>query len=141
MSLRDTILVATTNSGKLHEVAQLLGGQPVRLVTPAELDLQLTVEETGATYAENAHRREVAARRRAQDARDAVRHRHLDLQAQDKTPKSDRPQFAVVGEGSRTAQDNYRLNYQRIFGVPPRRPNLPLKAHGSPAKNGNSSTS
>jgi hypothetical protein len=70
-----------------------------------------------ATYAEHAHRREVAARRRAQDARDAERHRQFDLQAQDKTAKFERPSFSVVGEGSRSAYDNYTRNYERIFGV------------------------
>lgn len=68
-----------------------------------------------ATYAENAHRREVAQRRRAQDARDAARHRAFDRQAQDTTAKFERPHFAVVGEGSHSAQENYRMNYERIF--------------------------
>jgi hypothetical protein len=67
------------------------------------------------TYAENAHKREIASRRRVQDARDAVQHRAFDLQAQDKTPKSARPHWAVVGEGSRTANENYLKNYARIF--------------------------
>ena len=68
------------------------------------------------TYAENARQREILRRRRAQDARDAEVHRMFDLQAQDRTPKSDRPHFAVVGEGTRSAQDSYRANYERIFG-------------------------
>lgn len=74
------------------------------------------------TYSENANQREIASRRRTQDARDAVLHRQFDLQAQDKTPKSDRPHFAVVGEGSLAAQERYRVNYQRIFGLPSPRP-------------------
>lgn len=61
-----------------------------------------------------AHRREVAARRRAQDARDAARHRAFDLAAQDLHHKHDRPSFAVVGEGSRAAQDNYTRGYTAI---------------------------
>ena len=78
-----------------------------------------------ATYAENAHKREIAQRRQVQDARDAVRHREFDLQAQDKTPKSDRPHFAVVGEGSKSANDKYRIGYERIF---------PLAATASPPR-------
>lgn len=74
-----------------------------------------------ATYAENARKREIASRRRTQDARDAVLHRQFDLQAQDITPKSDRPHFAVVGEGSRAAQENFRLGWERIFSVGARR--------------------
>ena len=77
------------------------------------------------TYAENAHRREIQARRRAQDARDRVQHAQFDLQAQDKTPKSARPHFAVVGEGSAASQDAYRRNYDRIFRLPSRRSGLP----------------
>lgn len=68
------------------------------------------------TYAEYAHRNEVAVRRRAQDARDAARHRQFDLSAQDTHMKYERAHFAVVGEGSRSAQDNYRAGWDRIFG-------------------------
>ena len=66
------------------------------------------------TYAQYAHQRELAQRRRAQDARDAALHRQFDLQAQDNTMKYERPVFSVVGEGSRTANDNFRSNYDRI---------------------------
>lgn len=74
------------------------------------------------TYAENKKRRDIAAQRQAQDARDAVLHRQFDLQAQDQHHKHDRPSFSVVGEGSRAAQERYRVNYQRIFGLPSPRP-------------------
>lgn len=67
------------------------------------------------TYAENAHRREIASRRRAADARDAEVHRAFDLMAQDTTAKFERPRFAVVGEGSRSAGEAYRRNYDLIF--------------------------
>ena len=69
------------------------------------------------TYAENAHRREVLARRKAQDARDRVRHAEFDLQAQDKTANFERPSFIVTGEGSHSAQEAYRQNYDAIFGA------------------------
>lgn len=78
------------------------------------------------TYAENAHRREVLARRRGADARDAEIHRAFDLMAQDRTPKSARPVFSVVGEGSRTANENYLRGYQRIWpSLPSRRSHPP----------------
>jgi hypothetical protein len=54
--------------------------------------------------------------RAAQDRLLVARHAAFDLQAKDITPKSDRPHFAVVGEGSRTAQDNYRAGWERTFG-------------------------
>ena len=68
------------------------------------------------TYAENAHRREIRERRVKQDRRDAARHAAFDLQAQDRTPKSARHHFAVVGEGSRSSQEAYRMGWNRTFG-------------------------
>lgn len=66
------------------------------------------------TYAEHAHRREIAARRKRQDARDAARHAAFDLSAQDVHMKYERPHFAVVGEGSASANENYRRHYTAI---------------------------
>jgi hypothetical protein len=63
------------------------------------------------------HKREVAARRAVQDARDAARHREFSLSAQDRHHKYERAHFAVVGEGSRTAQDNFRAGWDRVFGA------------------------
>lgn len=48
------LLIASTNRGKLKEMQEVLAGLPVELVLPAEIGLQLHVEETGETYAENA---------------------------------------------------------------------------------------
>jgi XTP/dITP diphosphohydrolase len=48
------LLVATTNEGKVRELSALLLDAPVRLLRPADLGLEMDVEETGATYAENA---------------------------------------------------------------------------------------
>jgi len=66
------------------------------------------------TYAENAHRREVVAARAAQDRRDAIRHAGFDLEAQDHTQKYERPHFAVVGEGTRSAREAYDRGYAQI---------------------------
>ena len=48
------LLIATSNRGKLEEIQALLADLPVTLVTPADLELELHVEESGVTYAENA---------------------------------------------------------------------------------------
>ena len=45
-------LVASNNAGKVREMRALL--QPSEVVSPADLDLQLDVEETGTTFAANA---------------------------------------------------------------------------------------
>ena len=56
----------------------------------------------------------LAARRAVQDTLREDQHRQWDLAAQDKTPKSARPHFAVVGEGSRTARENFLNGYRQI---------------------------
>ncbi|MEX1253609.1 MAG: XTP/dITP diphosphatase [Dehalococcoidia bacterium] len=48
------LLIATNNPGKVAEFRQLLDGCGWELVTPAELGLNLEVEESGQTYSENA---------------------------------------------------------------------------------------
>jgi hypothetical protein len=59
---------------------------------------------------------ELKRNRRSQDSVLAERHRGFDRSAQDQHAKSERAHFAVVGEGTRTAQDNYRAGWDRAFG-------------------------
>jgi len=51
------MLVATANQGKLREIRVLLQDTHIRLITPADLNLSLDIEEDGLTYAENAARK------------------------------------------------------------------------------------
>lgn len=51
---RPRLLLATTNPHKIAEFRGLLTGAPYTLVDPRELGLDLEVDETGATFAENA---------------------------------------------------------------------------------------
>ena len=48
------LLLATNNQGKLAELRSLLEGLDLELVTPADLGLNLQIEETGESYRENA---------------------------------------------------------------------------------------
>jgi len=48
------MLIATTNPGKLKEIAGILAGVPVTLVTLDDCDPVADPEETGTTFAENA---------------------------------------------------------------------------------------
>jgi XTP/dITP diphosphohydrolase len=48
------LVVATTNRGKLKEIAQLLAGAPVELLTLADFPDVAAPEETGRTFAGNA---------------------------------------------------------------------------------------
>ena len=49
-----TLLVATTNPGKIKEIARILAGVPVALRTLDDCPPLTEPEETGATFAENA---------------------------------------------------------------------------------------
>jgi len=49
-----SFLIATTNPGKLKEIAGILDGVPVKLVTLRDRDPIVEPEETGTTFAENA---------------------------------------------------------------------------------------
>ena len=48
------LLIATNNRGKVREYRDILGDLPVELVFPPDIGIDLEVEETGATYEENA---------------------------------------------------------------------------------------
>src|SRR5512141_26908 len=48
------LLIASGNMGKLLEIRAILDQFPVDLVLPAQIGIQLDVEEHGSTYAENA---------------------------------------------------------------------------------------
>ena len=49
-----TLVLATTNRGKLKEIARLLAGAPVELLTLADFPGIAAPEETGVTFDENA---------------------------------------------------------------------------------------
>lgn len=66
------------------------------------------------TYAKYAADDTRTARRAAQDSVLRERHAAFDLQAQDRPAKFERFRFAVVGEGSRDANDNYRRGYDAV---------------------------
>ena len=53
------LLIATNNKGKVKEIQDLLKDR-IRLVTPADIHLDLDVHEDGTTYPENASRKAVA---------------------------------------------------------------------------------
>jgi XTP/dITP diphosphohydrolase len=54
------LLIATNNKGKVIELQDLLKGLDVELITPADINLNLEVEEDGTTYAENASKKAIA---------------------------------------------------------------------------------
>ena len=54
------LLIATNNKGKVKELQDLLKDTGIELVTPADINLNLEVEEDGATYIENATKKAIA---------------------------------------------------------------------------------
>lgn len=48
------LLIATSNPGKIAEIRDLLREQPWKVLEPADLNLDVHVQETGSDYAENA---------------------------------------------------------------------------------------
>ncbi len=51
---KDGLVIATTNPGKVEELGRLLRPLGVSLFSPRDLGIELEVEETGATFRENA---------------------------------------------------------------------------------------
>ena len=55
-----TLLIATNNPGKIAEISAILAPLPLKLITPAELGLTLSIPEDGQSYLENAHKKAAA---------------------------------------------------------------------------------
>ena len=55
-----TLLIATNNPGKVAEISAILAPLPLKLITPAELGLTLSIPEDGQSYFENAHKKAAA---------------------------------------------------------------------------------
>lgn len=54
------LLIATNNKGKVLEFQELLKNTGIEFVTPAQINLNLDVEEDGSTYQENARKKATA---------------------------------------------------------------------------------
>lgn len=52
--MEKTLLIATTNPGKLEEIREILGPLHLALLAPQDAGIDLDVNETGRTYSENA---------------------------------------------------------------------------------------
>ncbi|MGH2717733.1 MAG: RdgB/HAM1 family non-canonical purine NTP pyrophosphatase [Actinomycetota bacterium] len=54
MKAGDSVVIATTNAGKITEVRQILGSLPLVLLTADDVGGWPPIEETGSTYRDNA---------------------------------------------------------------------------------------
>jgi len=60
MTQKPKLLIATNNKGKLKEIRAILKDLNLELLSPADLSLDLEIEENGQTYAENATKKALA---------------------------------------------------------------------------------
>ena len=60
MNNRPRLLIATNNTGKIKEIKAILQNLNLELILPADIELELDVEEDGQTYAENASKKALA---------------------------------------------------------------------------------
>jgi XTP/dITP diphosphohydrolase len=108
------LLLATTNSGKAQEYKALLGGVPYEIVTMPEQGIYLDVEETGATFEENA-RLKAETLAAASGLLSLADDSGIEVDALDGQPGVHSSRFA--GEGA-TDEDRYRLLLEKLQGVP-----------------------
>ena len=108
------LLIATNNSGKVKEYADLLNDLPVRLTTPAQEGLSLEVDETGDTFAENAILK-ARAYAEASGLLTLADDSGLEVDALDGVPGIRSARYA--GEGA-SDEDRYRLLLRYLAGVP-----------------------
>jgi XTP/dITP diphosphohydrolase len=96
------LLIATHNRGKLREYTALLDGLPVTLVTPDDLGLDLSVVESGDTYADNA-RLKAAAYAQASGLLALADDSGLEVDALDGAPGVRSARYALGDDADRVA--------------------------------------
>jgi XTP/dITP diphosphohydrolase len=106
------LLLATNNAGKVREYRDILGDLPIELVTPAEIGLDLEVEETGTTYEENA-RLKALAFAQASGLIALADDSGLEVDALGGDPGMRSHRYARGGDA-----DRYHLLLERLQGVP-----------------------
>jgi XTP/dITP diphosphohydrolase len=109
------LLVATRNPGKVRELRELLADLPVEVTFPPEIGLDLEVDETGATFAQNA-RLKAQAFARASGLLTLADDSGLEVDALDGAPGVHSARYA--GPDASDA-DRYRKLLAALEGVPP----------------------
>ena len=103
--MRPRLLLATNNAGKVKEYYSLLQGIPFDILTPKEMGIAMEVEETGATYEENA-RLKACALAKASGLLTLADDSGIEIDALNGEPGVTSARYA--GE---TATDTERVNY------------------------------
>ena len=111
--MRD-LLLATTNVYKLEEYRAIFSDLPYRLLSPRDIQLDMEVEETGATFAENAELK-VHAYARASGLLTLADDSGLEIDALGGAPGVFSARFA----GRETSyQERFRLILEQLKGLP-----------------------
>lgn len=108
------LLVATNNPGKVREYEALLKGLPLALTYLAQEGIDIEVEETGSTFAENASLK-ATAYARASGLLTLADDSGLEVDALGGEPGTRSARYA--GQGA-SDEDRYRLLLSRLEGVP-----------------------
>ena len=108
------LLVATNNLGKVREYEALLRGLPLTLTYPAQEGIDIELEETGSTFAENA-RLKATAYARASGLLTLADDSGLEVDALGGEPGTRSARYA--GQGA-SDEDRYRLLLSKLEGVP-----------------------
>jgi len=108
------LLVATNNPGKVREYRALLKGLPLTLTYPAQEGIDIEVEETGSTFAQNAHLK-ATAYARTSGLLTLADDSGLEVDALGGEPGTRSARFA--GQGA-SDEDRYRLLLSKLEGVP-----------------------
>ena len=108
------LLVATNNPGKVREYEVLLRGLPLTLTYPAQEGIDIEVEETGSTFAENACLK-ATAYARASGLLTLADDSGLEVDALGGEPGTRSARYA--GQGA-SDEDRYRLLLSKLKGVP-----------------------
>jgi XTP/dITP diphosphohydrolase len=107
------LLVATNNPGKVREYDALLEGLPLTLTYLVQEGIDVEVEETGSTFAENA-RLKAMAYARASDLWTLADDSGLEVDALGGEPGTYSARYA--GQGA-SDEDRYRLLLRKLEGV------------------------
>jgi len=116
-----TLLIASTNPGKLYEFQEIFAGlhlewlSSIKLQLPADLGIQLQVDETGATYAENAALKALAYSR-ASGLLTLADDSGLEVEALDGQPGLHSARYAV--DPHATDADRRALLLKNLHGKP-----------------------
>jgi XTP/dITP diphosphohydrolase len=108
------LLVATNNPGKVREYQALLKGLPLTLTYPAQEGIDIEVEETGSTFAQNA-RLKATAYARTSGLLTLADDSGLEVDALGGEPGTRSTRYA--GQGA-SDEDRYRLLLSKLEGVP-----------------------